>query len=181
MGSQCKRSTLLAQLPVLPFSRARSWLPLAAVPPQALAPRLPAAGWGWGCRVQAGCQHTAAFWRHLRKAKPAVRGRAHAWPPPLFYITMSAGEGGHQPRCPSPFPWAGCGLQGQTERAAGTAALHPPEPSRGGCWQSSPQRHPQWTGTKLRALEGPCCKPLLHLESSGSLIVLLNINGLMIS
>lgn len=99
-------------------------------------------------------------------------------------IHHGAGRG-HQPCCPSLFPCSSCQWREQTYHVAGKVSLLPilqPWLFKSTRVTTAPTEHRNGLPcTKPGFPEGPRCTRLLHLESSGNLIVLLNINGLVIS
>ena len=133
MGSQCK--------PQFPLACTVACTALSSCPALAALARGARAGSGprgqvWlgtssrrsaglgAAGVQAGSQDTAAFWRHLWKAKLAARGRAHAW------VSLPSSKSprlqrGQQPCCPSLFPCNSSGSRGQTECVAGDGSFLP--------------------------------------------------------
>lgn len=139
---------------------------------------------GVGLGVQAGSQDTAAFWRHYGK-KSWQRGAEHMPGFRSALLNHRVSRAGASPavlHCSRAIA-AGC-MDGRNV-SWGTAAFCP---SAAQPWlfgertTAVPAAHRnRLPGTKPSVLEGPRCKALLHLESSGSLIVLLNINGLVIS
>lgn len=185
MGSQCKPQfhltctvacTALSSCP-------RPWCPGRLRSPGVRSGWAPAraAVWGWGAGRS---QDTAAFWRHYGK-KSWQRGAEHK---PGFrsallnYHVSRAGASPAVLHCSRAIA-AGC-MDGRNV-SWGTAAFCP---SAAQPWLFGERttagpaaRRNRLPGTKPSVLEGPRCKALLHLESSGSLIVLLNINGLVIS